>query len=295
LHKLTSGTSACPNGVFHCTNAGHTPANIPSSHVNDGICDPLCCDGSDEYDGQISCPNTCRELGARARQEAAENAKKFEEGGRVRQSYIEKAKQKRNELEAERDRLTTMIAIAEEKERDLKVVLERAETRESKLSKHGEKIADRAREKINEYKQALTALRDEIGYMSERLGTLEGTLEDLKNNHNQNYHDMAVKAAVSAWDKLKAETPPEWQITVEQLDILEKETVDLGDDDVDFSNTDDFDETVSLCIDFIFLTNISISNPRLLSRAGHRFHQAENGLHPSDPRGTRNYRKPQTQ
>lgn len=55
------GTSACPNGVFHCTNAGHRPLNIPSSRVNDNICD--CCDTSDEYSSNAKCVNTCSELG----------------------------------------------------------------------------------------------------------------------------------------------------------------------------------------------------------------------------------------
>jgi protein kinase C substrate 80K-H len=128
----------------------------------------------------------------------------------------------------------------------LKIALDRAEIRESKVSKFGEKIADRAREKIKEYKLAITALRDEIGYHNQRISTLEGILESLKNDHNQNYHDMAVKAAVSGWDEIKGETMPDFGITEEQLDTLEKDEIDLGDDTVDF--TDEFDETVSLRI-----------------------------------------------
>ncbi|MGH0181229.1 UNVERIFIED_CONTAM: hypothetical protein FKN15_006332 [Acipenser sinensis] len=52
------GTTACPNGKFHCTNAGYSPVNVPSSRVNDGICD--CCDATDEYTSGAVCANTCK-------------------------------------------------------------------------------------------------------------------------------------------------------------------------------------------------------------------------------------------
>lgn len=57
----TNSFSACPDGQFHCTNAGHKPKNIPSSRVNDGICD--CCDASDEYQSKGECVNICSDLG----------------------------------------------------------------------------------------------------------------------------------------------------------------------------------------------------------------------------------------
>lgn len=138
------------------------------------------------------------------------------------------------------------IGAAEQKEKDLKAALEKAETRESKMSKFGEKIADRAREKIKEYREALTSLRDEIEFLNGRVNQLEDILEALKNDHNQNYHDMAVKTAVKGWEELKAQQFPEPRVTEEKLDILEREEVDLGDDDVDFTNLNEFDETVSL-------------------------------------------------
>ncbi|MGH0147150.1 UNVERIFIED_CONTAM: hypothetical protein FKN15_010247, partial [Acipenser sinensis] len=52
------GTAACPNGTFHCTSAGYRPVNVPSSRVNDGICD--CCDATDEYTSGTVCANTCK-------------------------------------------------------------------------------------------------------------------------------------------------------------------------------------------------------------------------------------------
>lgn len=77
------GTSACPHGLFHCTNAGHRPLNLPSSRVNDGICD--CCDASDEYANKhVKCTNNCLELGKSAREEAQRQAELIRAGKQVR-------------------------------------------------------------------------------------------------------------------------------------------------------------------------------------------------------------------
>ncbi|KAI9204130.1 putative glucosidase II beta subunit [Polychytrium aggregatum] len=54
------GTSACLDGKFHCRGSASQVNWIPSSRVNDGICDPECCDGSDEYSSGARCRNRCR-------------------------------------------------------------------------------------------------------------------------------------------------------------------------------------------------------------------------------------------
>lgn len=90
------GTSACLNGVFHCTNAGHRPQNIPSSRVNDGVCD--CCDGTDEYADPNACSNTCEELGQEARAEAQRLAELHKAGSQLKVELIEKGNQKRSEM-----------------------------------------------------------------------------------------------------------------------------------------------------------------------------------------------------
>jgi len=64
-------------------------SDIKSSRVNDGVCDPECCDGSDEFNGVIHCPNICDKVGAEARLER-ERVRAIEfEGSRLRRTYIE--------------------------------------------------------------------------------------------------------------------------------------------------------------------------------------------------------------
>lgn len=84
------GTAACPNGHFHCTNAGFRPAFIPSSRVNDGICD--CCDTTDEYNSGAACQNTCKEMGRKERESLQKLAEIAEEGFLLKQQLIQEAK-----------------------------------------------------------------------------------------------------------------------------------------------------------------------------------------------------------
>ncbi|KAJ8984747.1 hypothetical protein NQ317_005012 [Molorchus minor] len=92
------GTSACPNGMFHCTNAGHRPLNIASNRVNDGICD--CCDGSDEYVSGRSCENNCIEQGRSAREEAQKKAELVKAGKELRAELSQKGLQMKQEKQS---------------------------------------------------------------------------------------------------------------------------------------------------------------------------------------------------
>jgi hypothetical protein len=126
-------------------------------------------------------------------------------------------------------------------------------------------------------------LRDEVGFLVGRVGKLEMMLADLKRDHNQNYHDMAVKAAVLGWDEMAKEEIPDFGLSDELLDHLEKDEVDLGDDDVDF--TDEFDETVSLRIVSCHLSVLtaSISYPGLLPFSGYGFCEGKGRVCPQSP------------
>lgn len=98
------GTPACPNGIFHCTNAGHRPLNIPSSRVNDGICD--CCDASDEYNSTTQCVSNCRDLGRKAREDALRQAEIVAQGYQIRTELSKEGKRKIEEHIQQLDELS---------------------------------------------------------------------------------------------------------------------------------------------------------------------------------------------
>ncbi|XP_050349360.1 glucosidase 2 subunit beta [Nymphalis io] len=148
------GTSACINGVFHCTNAGHRPQNIPSSQVNDGVCD--CCDGTDEYAIPEACSNTCEELGKEARAKAQHLADLHKAGNFIRLELIEKGNKKRHEMAEQLSQLEKDKAeaqkIKDEKEA-LKNELEAKENEALQVYRDAEEKERQKKEEADRQKQ----------------------------------------------------------------------------------------------------------------------------------------------
>lgn len=63
-----------------------------------------CCDGSDEYSGRVTCPNTCSELAAKMREEQERIRKLKEEGFAKRKELIEAATNLKKDLQVKQMR-----------------------------------------------------------------------------------------------------------------------------------------------------------------------------------------------
>uniref|UniRef100_A0A8C5FTF0 Glucosidase 2 subunit beta n=1 Tax=Gadus morhua TaxID=8049 RepID=A0A8C5FTF0_GADMO len=119
------GTAACPNGSFHCTNAGFRPGFIPSSRINDGICD--CCDTTDEYNSGATCQNTCRELGRKEKESLQMLAEVAKEGFLLKQQLIHEAKRGLDEKQSKVTELQLSKRASEDAVEALRLVKEAAE------------------------------------------------------------------------------------------------------------------------------------------------------------------------
>ncbi|XP_062966178.1 glucosidase 2 subunit beta [Cynocephalus volans] len=132
------GTAACPNGSFHCTNAGYKPLYIPSSRVNDGICD--CCDGTDEYNSGIVCESTCKEKGRKERESLQQMAEVTREGFRLKKILIEEWKKAREEKQNKLTELQAGKKSLEDEVEMLRTVKEEAEKPEKEAKELHQKM-----------------------------------------------------------------------------------------------------------------------------------------------------------
>ena len=83
--------------MFHCINKGYKTVKIPSSRVDDQVCD--CCDGSDE--GRVAnCPNMCDEVAASERAQLAKVTSDYKIGSAIRANLIQTVRAEKAALTA---------------------------------------------------------------------------------------------------------------------------------------------------------------------------------------------------
>ena len=99
------------------------PAYIKTSRLNDGVCDPECCDGSDEFNGAVQCPNICEQVGKEAREERDRVRKVEKEGGKIRQGYIAYGTDAKKKLQKQLSSLQAKFSAIQQRASDTKGIV----------------------------------------------------------------------------------------------------------------------------------------------------------------------------
>lgn len=164
-------------GPFFCENKGHISATILRSRVNDGICDEECCDGSDETDGKVECPNRCEVVGQEYRKKTDEDSRKTRVGAAVRDGYISFGIKEKKRLESEVETTTLQVEKLEAREQVLKKSLELAET--ASADDIERKKDSQLFKQIVEMQEAIKALRVQRFNLEAQVTDLSSILGDL--------------------------------------------------------------------------------------------------------------------
>ncbi|KIP09812.1 hypothetical protein PHLGIDRAFT_85955 [Phlebiopsis gigantea 11061_1 CR5-6] len=192
------GTGACPNTTFYCANEGHIGASVPSSRVNDGLCEPECCDGSDERPGV--CKNKCKEIGEVHRAKVAAETKLRKTGSKIRSTYLAFAQKEKKRLEETIASSEKAVSSKQEEVDRLKDLVERAESISQEALEY--KKQSLLYQTLMEHHFALKSLQREHQKHLEREKELGDILNSLRSGYNPNYQDMAVLEAVRGWEYL---------------------------------------------------------------------------------------------
>ncbi|KAJ3103382.1 hypothetical protein HDU97_010220 [Phlyctochytrium planicorne] len=204
------GTSACSNGRFHCENIGHAPDSIPSSRVNDGICDPECCDGTDEYDGKVACPNRCEEAGRRAKEEFNKVKSVRMEGARLRRRYV---KQNRWDQKNKAEKAESLKAEVEVLDNEVEELRDQAETNLRQLKDKQQYDSPALSEKLHKY------LLDHMMLTTSLVGAVEGLVTTIQ----------AKKDAAGWIEKVKEEVENVKGWTMEEVTLVTAKEIEEAD------------------------------------------------------------------
>ncbi|KAJ3417484.1 hypothetical protein HDV05_003348 [Chytridiales sp. JEL 0842] len=133
---------------------------IPFSAVNDDYCDckdgsdepdKECCDGSDEYQGKIKCPNRCKELANVAQAKMDKVKKAAEKGYAVKLEYLKKAAVEKKEKADKEAALEAEIKALKERLEPLRAAKDAALAKEEAL-----------REKVQPESEIIIELQSEL-------------------------------------------------------------------------------------------------------------------------------------
>lgn len=194
------GTSACENGLFYCQNEGFKPGYIPSSWVDDGVCDyERCCDGSDEQPGR--CENRCKELAEISESKRKLNNEIVTEGMSIRARIVGKSQGERFDTEQELEMLEKKEVEVSDKLADLQ------KQREERGSESQKEVAEAFKpvdEELSSVVEQADGVKKEASVYKARAESLSTILSKLNNDYNHNFNDPAVKDAAHAFEQYEA-------------------------------------------------------------------------------------------
>lgn len=220
---------------------GHIPTYIKSFQVNDGVCDEACCDGSDENGDLITCPNRCKEIGEAYRQLQSSLKESTEAGLIVKQQLIEQAQNQVAAWEEQQSILEDEIILKKSNllrlERELKALEAASNTNNHKKKK----------QTCQSGAMEVATLKHDIVIMKKELNVLKTILSDMKRDHNHNFHDMAVKSAISGYDEFAtrwATLEPGIDDNLEHINVQEPDSIEEEEEE-EVGNDDNIPEEVS--------------------------------------------------
>ncbi|RKP01151.1 hypothetical protein CXG81DRAFT_26166 [Caulochytrium protostelioides] len=175
-------TGAFPIGPFSkprfwCANEGHVGQSIPSSAVNDGICDAACCDGSDEWASGTACPSTCAAQAAAARRRAAEEAAVRAAGQATRAAYVADHAALAEKRRRERHDLLATLAASSARVAFLNQTVQQAELLETQLERRRQRRL--AEEQLAACPTRLERTLGVLDHRKARVAALEKRLDEV--------------------------------------------------------------------------------------------------------------------